>query len=231
MKQPLKPKLILATIIAILLIIVITIINYLHSSTLIIQVAPVNANITINGKTYKNGLHKTAPKNKAEVTVSAEGFTSKTLTLDLKSGYSSSLLLYLVPLEEKWEIYEEEKNKESLNILLANNGYQYWNLNKISNNLTIDQDNSAENFIKKISIRSIMPLQFSICGEPANRLNCDSLTIDYNYSQKYNDSLCISISGRKANLEQSTLDIIRNKLTEYGYNLNDYNFFYQQNDN
>lgn len=232
MKKLAKFKyLILGTLIIITIIITTIIYQYLHSSTIIIQVAPINASISIDGEKYQNGIFKTSPKDQVEIVISAEGFETKTFNTPIEKGKLTKILTYLVPEDNNWEYYEKTANQESLSILLTNSGYQSWDLIKISPNLTNDQDNSADNLIKKLSIESITPIQFSICGTPATRLNCDSISINYGYSPECNDTLCLLISGRKATLTSDTTNLIKSKLAEKGYNFNDYPYFYTQSDN
>lgn len=204
--------------------------QYLHSATVIIQVAPINAHITLNGKEVGNGLLKTSPRDDAEVVISAPGFKSKTFTINLQRGYTSNLIAYLVPEDNNWEYYEKSDHRDSLSILLSNNGYEILNLYQSSDNITTDQDSSANTLIEKLSIKSITPITFSICGQPATRSNCDSIAIDYEYSSECDDELCLAISGRKSKLDTETLNIIRSKLAESGYNLDNYKYFYTQSD-
>lgn len=227
-----KPLIIITTIIAIIAIIVAAFIySYLHSSTLVIQVAPTNATITINDKTYQNGIFKTKPQDQITATISANGFQTKTINLPLEKHKINQLFTYLVPTNDNWEYYEKAENQESLSILLTNSGYQSWDLIKVNSNLTTDQDNSADTLIKKLSIETITPIQFSICGEPATRSNCDSISINYTYSSECDNQLCLAISGRRAALTPETLNTVKTKMAEKGYNLDNYSYFYQQNDN
>lgn len=233
MKKPANFKLLLTAIVVTIIVVATSILVYqhFHSSTLIIQVAPTNAVITIDNKTYQNGLFTTAPKDQVDATISADGFKTKNLSLSLEKGKVNKLLTYLTPENDDWSYYEAAENQESLSILLTNSGYQSWDLIKVNSNLTTDQDTSADALIKKLSIKSVTPIQFSICGEPATRSNCDAISVSYDYSSECDNMLCLVITGRKAAISQDTLNLIKNKISEQGYNFTDYPYFYKQNEN
>lgn len=233
MKKPANFKLLLMTVIIVIIITIVTAVTYqhLHSSTLIIQVAPTNATITINSKTYQNGLFTTTPKDQVEATISADGFKTKQISFSLEKNKTNKLFTYLVPENDDWSYYEKVENQDSLSILLTNSGYQSWDLIKVNSNLTTDQDTSADKLIKELSVKTVTPIQFSVCGEPATRSNCDSISIGYDYSKKCDNMLCLVITGRKSNISQDTLNLVKTKLSEKGYNFTDYHYTYQQNDN
>lgn len=224
-----KTKFILLTIACFILIFAI-VWHYLHSATLIIQIAPTDATILLNGSPYQNGLHNLAPKKDLEVTISAENFETKTFTINLEYGKVTNLFAYLLPQDNNWDIYISQSHQESLNLLLADNGYQYWNLAKTSDNLTLDQDNSADNLIKKLSIKTLIPIQFSVCGKPANRLNCNAFSIDYNYSPDCGNNLCLIITSREPTFTDKVKQNVQDKLTSLGYNFSDYLYTYKQAD-
>lgn len=206
----------------------ITIYNQIHSATLLIQIAPLDATVTINGQEYSNGSFRIAPKTQAEVTITAPEFKTKTLTLDIKSHEVTKLVTYLIPEDNDWRPYKELDNKDSLSTLLYMNGYQPWDLFQISSNLTTDQDSSADSLINTISIRTLTPFSFSICSGPASRTNCNAISIKYDYYLECGNTLCLAITGRGANLNDATLATIREKLAERGYNFDNYEYFYTQ---
>ncbi len=80
---------------------------------------------------------------------------------------------------------------------------------------------TAEELEHKNSIGEILPLNLSVCGENATRMNCDAITVEYADSE-------LVISGRKAKLDESGLTAIRDKLNEKGYNFDDYTYKYRQ---
>ncbi len=80
---------------------------------------------------------------------------------------------------------------------------------------------TAEELEHKNSIGEILPLNLSVCGENATRMNCDAITVEYVDGK-------LAISGRKAKLDESGLEAVKNGLSEKGYNLEDYEYSYSQ---
>lgn len=228
MQKHMKLITLLTISLIIIVLVILSLYYYLHSSILIVQIAPINATASINGKDYSNGIYKLSPKKSVEVIITAKGFKDKKLSLDFQNNHVNKIITYLQPDSNDWEFYEQKGNSESLNILLASCGYDPQDLIQITPNITTDQDFSAQNLIQKLSIKTQTPLNFSICGTPATRKNCNSITINYDYGQDCGNQLCLLISSRTPTLEQSTLNDIRNKLHKSGYNLSKYKYTYTQ---
>lgn len=224
-----KKILLISGFIAIILIICIPLLySFLHSATVIIQVAPLDATVTINGKEYASGLHQITPKSQSEVIVSAPNFETKTFNLDFKKGEITKILTYLVPEDDNWDYYKQLSNEDSLSVLLSLNGYQPWDLYQIDPNLTTDQDTTADDFLKTVFIRNATPYSFAICNGPATRTNCDAINISYDYYFECGNRLCLAITGRGPSLTTNTIDAIKEKLSARGYNFDDYEYFYEQ---
>lgn len=232
MNKKFNQKLIYIIITSVFLIIgaIYFIFSYLHSATVIIQIAPVDATISIDGKILHNGLHKIRPHDQAEIAITADGFVPKSLNVDIEKGAITKIIAYLVPEGEQWQYYEQAKNKESLTILLANAGFQGGKMDEQAN-LTIDHDISANEFLKKLSVRSIMPIQLAICGEPAKRMNCDAIEVEYDYYTECDDTLCLKIRGRGQELSQDAKDRIIQEFVNRGYNFENYQYFYEYKEN
>ncbi|MCR5700157.1 MAG: hypothetical protein K6G49_01865 [Candidatus Saccharibacteria bacterium] len=90
---------------------------------------------------------------------------------------------------------------------------------------------TAEELAHKHEIKKILPLYLSICGTPAKRTNCDAISINYDRVPECKGQECIVIDGRRAELTDEALTAIRDKLSENGYNLDDYQYVYVQNEN
>ena len=97
----------------------------------------------------------------------------------------------------------------------ADDGWQYY---------------TAEDVVHKNSIGDIMPLRSSICGTPANRMNCDAIEIQYDRVPECNNEKCIVINGRRAELTDEVENLVREELNKNDYNLDDYKYVYIQND-
>lgn len=73
-------------------------------------------------------------------------------------------------------------------------------------------------------------VEFSICGEPANRMNCDSIRVFYGDKKDCGEETCLVIEGRAVDLSESVLAEVRERLREEGYKLEDYRYIYRQSD-
>ncbi len=80
---------------------------------------------------------------------------------------------------------------------------------------------TAEELGHKNSIGEILPLDLSVCGENATRVNCNAITVEYANGK-------LVISGRKAELDADGLTAVKNGLNEKGYNLENYEYSYRQ---
>ena len=192
-----------------------------------ILVAPVDTQITINGENYRNAVYELEPGTYT-ASLAREGFVPETVELNLYKDKTTGLYLYLEPIDNNWGFYTQRKNQESLDALLRLNGYnsdgEIW-----EPALQLSKDyTSADDFIKKITIKSVLPINFAICDEPASRMTCDAIEIKYDYSRSCNNELCLIITGRSSNLTEKTLFEVKNEISQKGYNFDDYQYTYIQ---
>lgn len=76
------------------------------TATLNIKVAPATASIIINGKSYSNYSSEKFTPGTYSVTISNEGFASKTISLNLEDNTTKDLYLYLKSDENDFAYYE-----------------------------------------------------------------------------------------------------------------------------
>lgn len=88
---------------------------------------------------------------------------------------------------------------------------------------------TAEELAHRKAIAEITPLYLSICGTPARRTNCDAIVVNYDRVPECQNRECLVINGRQAKLTDEVLSAVRDKLSENGYNLDDYKYVYIQN--
>lgn len=187
-----------------------------------ILVAPLDSIVQIDGNTYGNGVYEFEPGTYV-ATISSDGFESKTIELELEKNKTTDLYLYLEQDNGKWDYYQKRHNAQSLDALLKINGYSEPTLSPT------DHDETDSDFVHAMSISAYMPVYFSICGEPASRMNCDAISIYYDYSEQCNNELCLIITGRRKEINQETLTKVNSELQERGFSLNDYKYTYIQN--
>ena len=90
---------------------------------------------------------------------------------------------------------------------------------------------TADELAHKNSLSEVVPIYASMCGEPASRMNCDAIVVQYDRVSECGNEECLVINGRGAKLTDEILSLVREKLAEKGYNLDDYQYIYVQNDN
>lgn len=144
--------------VAIIAIIGVIIWNTTKTATINFSIAPVDAKIQIDGQgEYYNGSYQVHPGNHT-ITISHDGLISKTFTMDLKSGYDTTLTTFLKGEGDNFDFYTLRDNYES-----------FQKLSKIAsagNNLTTDEDPSASDFIQNFErnyelYQTILPINYS----------------------------------------------------------------------
>ncbi len=211
-------------IIAVIAIIAVAIINSFRNSVLVLNIAPLDANVTINGKNeYKNGQYSLSP-GEYEVTISHESLDSKTISVELKPHNVTTVSLYLSK-DGNFDFYEQKENYESYQKLYSIISPDY--------NRATDSDSSAESFIsdfqKNYSIFTDLPI---IDKTPSayglslgSRYQNDTLTIrDGRPLEECTKTLCLQItdtSGTKKEYAESIID-------KFGYDHNKFQLIYQK---
>ncbi len=192
---------------------IIPLINYLLRPGYVeVLVAPVGAEITIEGQAYHNGVYELAPREYT-ATISLEGFETQTLAITIKRGELSKLYTYLTPTDKDYSFYEKRANMESLEALIK-----------------IAGDNQPK-FLQKLMLVDEGEIAFSACDGEATRTNCDSVKVKYGYERECGWQLCLKITGRRTELTNGVLDEVKRELALKGYDLNDYKYIYERVDN
>lgn len=151
----------------------------------------------------------------AKVEIDGQEFASAIYELEPGNYKATITLGNLEPEEVRMKL---EKN-------ITTGLYLTWSENEGWRHLT------AEELAHKNAIKEILPLYISICGTPAKRTNCDAIAINYDRAPECKGQECLIINGRRPELTDEVLTAVSNKLSENGYNLNDYTYVYVQNDN
>lgn len=106
---------IIVDIVVIAVIVAINIINSKRNAIFDILIAPVDATITVDGVEFKNGTYKFFP-GQHEVKIVADGFTTKTTTVNLEENKTVKLYTFLVP--ENNEYIKYAYNPENITVLM-----------------------------------------------------------------------------------------------------------------
>lgn len=220
-----------AAIITMVLVVFLVIVPLVKNATrlafLDILVAPVDATVTINGEEYRNAVYEMEPGHYT-ATIAKEGFNEVTVDFDLEKNKTAGLYLYMEPTDGDWTYYEQAKNQASMEALLRLNNYNsegeaWWP--EIS---PIQEKSGAKEVVEKYMVKSILPVNVSLCGEVATRMTCNAVKVEYKYSKKCDDSLCLVISGRSKELPNEALSEIREKFAEGGFDFDSYRYIYVQ---
>lgn len=192
-----------------------------------VLVAPVDATVKIGDKRYRNAMYEMEP-GEYTATMERNGFLKKEVKLNLERGKTTGLYAYLdLPSEGGWEFYEEKEYRGSLEALLRLGGYNEKG-EKLVGGALVEENDSLTKLAKKIGVRQLMPMELAVCGEPANRMNCDAAWVEYDYAKECADELCVIITGRAAELGERMLNEVRGRMRQGGYELSDYRYVYLQ---
>ncbi|MBR3132406.1 hypothetical protein IKG33_03305 [Candidatus Saccharibacteria bacterium] len=211
---------------------IVPLIDYLNRPAYVdILIAPVEAKIMIDGKEYRNATYELEPgEYKAEI--SREGYKSKEINFIVNHGETIKLYTYLDPEDGDFSDYEEKKNVDSLKALLRMNGYNEEGEEIEDGFSMIDEDKTANDFINKVTIAKEMPIYMSVCGKPAKRTNCNSISVNYDYDYRCDGNrLCLIIRSRERALSEVTLDEVKKGVESLGRKFSEYKYVYDQNVN
>ena len=198
--------LILLNILAVIIVVGAIIYNNLKTATVDIQVAPSEAVIELNGKTYANfESHDILPGN-YHVKISMEGMQTKEFDLVLESDGFAKIRTYLLDANGGFGYYVTHPDDELLLAEVAND--------QVSKEF-------VEKYDKATSIIKQLPLLY------------DDYTADFSEYIKYEIDLderddcakilCLKIIDSTGGNEQ----VAMNKIAEIGYNVDDYDIEYE----
>lgn len=219
---------IITMVLVIFLVIVPLVKNVTRLAFLDILVAPVDASVMINGEEYRNAIYEMEPGHYT-ATITKEGFNEVVLDFDLEKNKTAGLYLYLEPSNGDWGYYEQAKNQASLDALLRLNNYNsdgevWW-----PEVQPIHEKDGAKKLVERYRVKSILPVNVSLCGDKATRMTCNAVRVEYKYNKKCGDSLCLVISGRSRELPEDALSEIREKFAVSGFDFDSYQYIYVQN--
>lgn len=211
-------------ILAVIAIIVIAIANSFRNSVIVLNVAPLDASVTINSKNgYKNGQYYFFP-GEYELSISHESLDTKTISIKLESHNVTTVSIYLSK-DGKFDFYGRKENYESYQKLYSIISPDY--------NRATDNDSSAERFVsdfqKHYSIFKDLPIideTPSVYGlSLGSRYQKDILKIsDGRPLEECTQTLCLHItdtSGTKKEYAESIID-------KFGYDHNKFQLIYQK---
>ena len=177
--------------------------HLINNARIDIIVAPQNAQITINGKSYTNGYHAIRPGN-AKVSITADGYQTKELEIELKPHQNLQLHAYLLDSDGGLFAYTKSRNDYELLKLVANDDTSISFVN---------------NYESALRIKTALPITYYYTGNNQSYSQSFSalqstIITDATDDENCHSTLCLKVSGEKKSqadaefvLKQSGLDI------------------------
>ncbi|MDO5451472.1 MAG: hypothetical protein Q4F56_00060 [Candidatus Saccharibacteria bacterium] len=196
--------------------------NSSKTATVNFNIAPLDAKIQIDGQgEYYNGAYQIHPGSHT-VTISRDNLTTKTFTIDFQPDYSTTVCTFLSN-DGNFEFYEFKDNYESYQQLAA--------IASAENNITTDQDTSAEaflsNFQQILSFLKILPIKGYVYAEPGVNASSAGFTIqDGGGKEKCERTNCLLVNYYGKGYEDAAME----EIEKAGYNPTDYQIIYERYD-
>ena len=195
-------------VLAIVIVSIVALINFMQSAQLEVLVAPSSSKITVDGRKIENGTFGFLP-GKHEIKIEKEGFESKTEIVELASGETVRFWTYL---------FEED------------GGLEYYGTNADDMAILEEvgrQDEEVQEFLlryeKKAEIKSVLPLTYAVNG---NTNGGKSVSVSIRSGgNKCRKGFCLLIQDVFGGNLNKAIEMIKNA----GYNPKDYEILYQAN--
>lgn len=200
--------------------IVIIIINTTKTSTITLDVTPLDAKIQLNGIGYQNGTVAITPGT-YEVKISRDGLDSKSFSVTLETGDNLTVAAFLKSGADDFSFYKLKENLDSF--------FELENIASANNNQTYDKDSSAEAFITYYrgiynTLNRKFPIEHQEYSETANgRELVKDITIKPVYDEECKTSTCI----RAFMLGTDDKDYIKSLIEKKGLKVEDYEVYYK----
>lgn len=190
-------------------------------STIIFNVAPIDATISVNGNTnYTNGQYSITPGT-YEINISREGLEAKTLSVDIEPHYVVTVNMFLSGADNNFEFYKWKDNYGSYQELKS--------IASSENNITTDQDVSAESFIsdfeQTMSIMNVLPIKGYVYADPSIHSATAGFAIrDGQSKEGCERTACLLVNYYGEDYEEAVIE----KIKDAGYNPMDYQILYER---
>ncbi len=189
-------------------------------STIIFNIAPIDATISVNGNTnYTNGQYSITPGT-YEINISREGLEAKTLSVDIEPHYVVTVNMFLVGADNDFEFYELKENYASYDKLKS--------IASAGNNITIDQDVSAENFIDNFQknyelYQNDLPIDISEMSKTEPSWMMWGVLISRSDDKDCKKTLCIEV----VLINTENKELVIDAMNEHGFNLKEFEIRYE----
>ena len=195
-------------LVAVMVLVIAFIIHNSKTATIDILVAPENATIEINGKSYENYQSYDLTPGDYTAVISMEYMQTREVNFTLGEGDFYRLHTYLLSQDGSFEYYEYNHNDEQL-------------LEKIATK----DDKEAQAFIERYkqlySITEVLPFEYSVRAEDNNG-EVISISV-HQYDGACFDIVCLEISDYTGKNHDMAIQMIK----DAGYNPDDYTVTYK----
>ena len=179
------------------------ILDYKRTAKLDILVAPLSAEILVDGEKYENGVHEFEP-GEVRVMISKEGFIAKEMNVELKANETVKLYTYLMPVDGSLDWY---LNHEEDQMILNSIGDA--KANEDSKIYTIDNP-----------IVEVLPIIYANYDED---WNYTEFRVDGGEFDECDEDFCLKITDTTGGNYDFALSLVREK----GFELSDYEIIYE----
>lgn len=194
--------------------------NATKTSTLVLNITPLDSKITLNGdgEYMSTGTYNLTPGH-YKVEISHPDLISKTFELDLEPGHNTNLTAFLSGEEGDLDFYRQKNNLGSFDKLKE--------ITTTNENLTIDQDEPNTLFISMLdynySMMSRLPLDdVQYIDTDQGRELAYDITIRANYGDDCSTWLCLEALM----LGTDDKNLVSQLLTNHGFSTEDYEIKY-----
>ena len=223
LKNKLVRLILVIDVIAIITIAIVSILNMNKSSDVILNITPINADISIDGQSgFTNGTYAVTSGNHT-LTIAHEGLESKTFNIDVAPDSVTMVNAFLNGPNGDLSFYEQKVNYESYQKLAE--------IASTNNNITIDADSSAETFIAKLkhalTISKDLPIKGWVYGAHsgiANAATAGFAIRDGMYREDCVKIACLLVNYYGVDFQ----DAVKEKIKEAGYDPADYQIIYER---
>ena len=194
------PAVIIVSLVFFASVLVLTAIGMNPKAKVEVLVAPASANITINGKSYKNGTYD-LPKGEVYVKIEKDGFNTKEYKFN--TAQNDKLYDYLLQKDGTWSWYLEHQDDALI-------------LNSIGDR---EAEEMSSSYLAKYPILEKLPI---IVSEYDDNDNYIEFRIDGGKDENCDEDFCLIFTDSTGD----NLDYAKEKIREIGFNPSNYQIIY-----
>lgn len=223
-----KSKLVIGAIILnvvlVIIIIIIAIINASKTSTIIFDIAPWDANISVNGNSnYTNGLHSIAP-GEYEITIQKDGLETKTINVNIEPDHVINIMTFLTGENNSFDYYKLKENYDQLRKLEE---IVFTVEDTSDERIPLAQDFITEYNIREKYLQTVLPINYTEYEQdsesPTGQSLKEAITIRESKGDSCKTSLCIEVMLALTEDKEKANQLLESK----GIKVDEYEIYYK----